>query len=247
MKGPLIVSMAVACLIVTQVVCAQSTTGTSQSGKLPSNDDGRAAETARKAVPDSGKPFDHHDLSGVWRLAMEPRSSVSFRSSDPEPPLTEWGRAHLFPGGITHGQKAELAVDGGFAGQNCDPVSIPAQFSYLQYYSMEIIQLPGRIHQVFELHREWRDIRIDKEHPKDLFPSYMGDSVAKWDGDTLVVDTIGYNGKNFVTENIDHPMSDQFHLVERYTRVTYNTLKIDMTFDDPKFWARSLGPDLRGP
>ncbi len=186
-------------------------------------------------VPDSDRPFDHHDLSGVWRLPMTPKLNLLFKSLFPEPPLTPWGEQHLFPGGITHGP--HITLSGGFPGQNCDPIGVPAQFSYLRFYPMENIQLPGRIHQVFELHREWRDIWIGQNHPDDLPPSYMGNSVGKWDGDTLVVDTIGYNGKDFVTEDVDHPMSKDFHLVERYTRVSYNTLKIEMTFYDSKFWG----------
>jgi len=187
------------------------------------------------AAPESNKPYDHHDLSGVWRLPMTPKSNLQFTSPMPEPPLTQWGKDHVYPGGITHG--SHITVSGGFPGQNCDPVSVPAQFAYLRFYPLENIQLPGRIHQVFELHREWRDIWIDQEHPKDLSPTYMGNSVAKWDGDTLVVDTIGYNGKDFVKEDVDHPMSKEFHLVERYTRTEYNTLKIEMTFYDPKAWG----------
>jgi hypothetical protein len=191
------------------------------------------AKTA--TVPDSTKPYDPRDLSGVWRLPMTPKSNLQFKSSMPEPPLTPWGTEHKFPGGITHG--SHITVSGGFPGQNCDPIAVPAQFSYLRFYPIENIQLPGRIHQVFELHREWRDIWIDKEHPKDLSPTYMGDSVGKWEGNTLVVDTIGYNGKDFVTEDVDHPMSDQFHLIERYTRTSYNTLTIEMSFQDPKVWG----------
>jgi hypothetical protein len=195
------------------------------------------AQTAAKTatVQDDKRPFDPHDLSGVWRLPMTPKSNLLFRSQMPEPPLTQWGKDHIFPGGITHG--SHITVSGGFPGQNCDPIAAPAQFSYLRFYPIENIQLPGRIHQVFELHREWRDIWIDKEHPKDLSPTYMGDSVGKWDGNTLVVDTIGYNGKDFVTEDVDHPMSTEFHLVERYTRTSYNTLVIEMTFSDPKVWG----------
>jgi hypothetical protein len=194
------------------------------------------AKTA--TVPDSTKTYDPRDLSGVWRLPMIPKSNLQFRSSMPEPPLTPWGEEHRFPGGITHG--SHITISGGFPGQNCDPIAAPAQFSYLRFYPIENIQLPGRIHQVFELHREWRDIWIDKEHPKDLSPTYMGDSVGKWEGNTLVVDTIGYNGKDFVTEDVDHPMSDQFHLIERYTRTSYNTLTIEMSFQDPKVWGDKI-------
>lgn len=189
----------------------------------------------KATVPETNKPYDHHDLSGVWRLPMVPKSNLQFRSSQPEPPLTQWGKDHIYPGGITHGD--HITVSGGFPGQNCDPIGVPAQLAYLRFYPVENIQLPGRIHQVFELHREWRDIWIGEDHPADLSPTYMGNSVGKWEGDTLVVDTTGYNGKDFVTEDIDHPMSKEFHLVERYTRTDYNTLKIELTFYDPKVWG----------
>ena len=187
------------------------------------------------AAPESNKPYDHHDFSGVWRLPMALKSSLHFDSPDPEPPLTQWGKDHIFANGITHGK--HITISGGFPGQNCDPIGVPAQFSYLRFYPLENIQLPGRIVQMFEDHREWRNIWIGQEHPKDLTSTYMGNSVAKWDGDTLVIDTIGFNGKLFITEDVDHPMSKEFHLVERYTRTDYNTLKIELTFYDPKAWG----------
>lgn len=212
--------------IVAVVLGCNSTAMTAQSApKAP------AAPTAA----DNAKPFDPHDLSGVWRLPMIPKSNLLFRSKMSEPELTPYGKAHLYPGGITHG--TNITVSGGFPGQNCDPIAAPAQFSYLRFYPIENIQLPGRIHQLFELHREWRDIWIDREHSKDPSPTYMGESVAKWEGNTLVVDTIGYNGKDFVTEDIDHPMSKEFRLVERYTRTIFDTLTIEMAFYDPIFWG----------
>src|ERR1700744_5397652 len=54
-------------------------------------------------APETAKTFDPHDLSGVWRLPMTPRANLLFRSKTPEPELTPYGKAHLFPGGITHG------------------------------------------------------------------------------------------------------------------------------------------------
>jgi hypothetical protein len=187
------------------------------------------------AVGDSNKTFDPHDLSGVWRLDLTQKATILFKSSEAEPPLTDWGKQHLYEGGITHGSNP--IPSGHFPGENCGPIAVPAQFAYLRFYPFENIQLPGRIHQVFELHREWRDIWLNRDHPQDLTPTYMGDSVGKWEGNTLVVDTIGYNGKDFVTEDVDHPMSSQFHLVERYTRTSYNTMKVEMTLSDPKVWG----------
>ena len=190
----------------------------------------------RGPSPNSERPFDPRDLSGVWRLPKNaPKSVALFRSPQPEPPLTDWGKQHLFPGGITHG--AHPTPSGHFPGENCNPIAVPSQFSYLRFYPFENIQLPNRIHQVFELHREWRDIWIGAEHPKDMSPTYMGDSVGHWEGNTLVVDTIGYNGTEWITEDVTHPMSKDFHLVERYTRLDHDTLKVEMTFSDPKNWG----------
>ena len=195
-----------------------------------------ASEAARPASANSKEPFDPRDLSGVWMIPKGvPKSELLFRSPEPEPSLSDWGTKHMFEGGITHGLNP--VPSGHFAGENCNPIGVPAQFAYLRFYPIENIQMSDRIHQVFELHREWRDIWIGKDHPKDLTPTYMGDSVAKWDGNTLVVDTTGYNGKDWVTEDVGHPMSNQFHLVERYTRIDHDTLKIEMTFYDPKNWG----------
>lgn len=193
-------------------------------------------EAATVTSPEAQTKFNPRDLSGVWRLPMTgPKSALLFRSTEPEPPLTEWGKQHMFPGGITHG--LHPTPSGHFPGENCGPIGVPAQYSYMRFYPFEIIQLPNRVLQLFELHREWRNIWIDAEHPKDLTPTYMGDSTGHWDGNTLVVDTIGYNGKDWITEDVPHPMSKDFHLVERYTRLDPNTLKLEMVFTDPKTWG----------
>ena len=64
-------------------------------------------------------------------------------------------------------------------------------------------------------------------------------SVAHWEGNTLVVDTIGYNGMTQLTQGVGHRPSDAFHLVERYTRISYDRLLLEMTMYDEKAW----GPD----
>jgi hypothetical protein len=79
----------------------------------------------------------------------------------------------------------------------------------------------------------WRVIYMDgRDHPKDLDPSFSGHSVGHWDGDSLVVDTIGFNEKFWLTrEGI--PSTEFLHLTERFTRTDYNTLKYEATIDDP--------------
>jgi len=134
--------------------------------------------------------------------------------------------------------------DGEYPGKDCEPLSTPAMYDYPGIGSMEILATPegDRIYQFFEYHREWRTWWLNRDHPTDLDPTYEGDSAARWDGDTLVVDTIGYNGKTMLSQNVGHRKSDAFHLVERFQRVDHDHLVIDMTYYDPKAWGDKAWP-----
>jgi len=76
-----------------------------------------------------------------------------------------------------------------------------------------------------------------RPHPKDLVPSYYGHSVGHWEGDTLVVDTVGFNEK-FWMERQGAPHTDQLHLTERFTRTDFNNIRIELTIDDPGAYTR---------
>jgi len=129
--------------------------------------------------------------------------------------------------------------DGEYPAKDCEPLSTPALYDYPGLGSMEIITVPDgtRIHQMFAYHREWRTWWFNREHPKDLDPTYEGDSTAHWEGNTLVVDTIGYNSRTMITQHVGHRKSEAFHLVERFTRTDYSHLRLDMTYYDPKAWG----------
>jgi hypothetical protein len=71
----------------------------------------------------------------------------------------------------------------------------------------------------------------------------MGDAIGKWEGDTLVIDTIGFNDKTWVDMS-GHPHSDAMHLVERIRRVDHNTLQNDLTIEDPKAYTKPWGGRL---
>ena len=79
----------------------------------------------------------------------------------------------------------------------------------------------------------WRVIYMDgRPHPKDVDPSFAGHSVGHWEGDALVVDTVGFNEKFWMTrEGI--PLTEKLHLTERFTRTDYDDLKYEATIDDP--------------
>ena len=105
-------------------------------------------------------------------------------------------------------------------------------------YPMEIIQLPGqeRVIMIFEgATHIWREIYMDgRSHPEGdaLNPTYLGHSVGRWEGDTLVVDVVGFNENTWI-DFFGHPHTDALHVVERFSRPDMNTLHYEATIDDP--------------
>jgi len=92
-----------------------------------------------------------------------------------------------------------------------------------------------------------------RAHPANLLPTWWGHSIGRWDGDTLVIDTVGYNEK-FWFDSRGTPHTDKLHTIERWTRINYGTLVDDFTLEDPgalsrpvqlKFTARLLKPNLK--
>ncbi len=132
-----------------------------------------------------------------------------------------------------------MDLKGEYPGKDCEPLSTPAIYDYPNLAPMEFVTTPegDRIFQFIEYHREWRTFWLDRDHPKDIDPSYEGDSTAHWEGNTLVVETIGYNGKTMFTENVGQYKSDAFRLVERFRRIDRDNLILDMTYYDPKAWG----------
>jgi hypothetical protein len=103
---------------------------------------------------------------------------------------------------------------------------------------MEVLQVPGRVVMVFEYDHFVRSIYADgRQHPADLAPTWMGDSIGRWDGDAFVVDTIGFNDKTWL-DRVGHPHSDALHLTERFRRVDHDTLTDEITIDDPKAYTK---------
>jgi hypothetical protein len=103
-------------------------------------------------------------------------------------------------------------------------------------YPAEFIQQADRIIVIFEGGAHvWREIHMDgREHPDPevLNPTYFGHSVGHWEGDTLVVDTVGYNEKTWLDYG-GHMHTDQLHTVERFTRPDRDTLHYEVMIDDP--------------
>ena len=102
----------------------------------------------------------------------------------------------------------------------------------------EIVQLPDRVIILYEIHHAFRVIPTDgRPHPDDLEPSYLGDSVGRWDGDTLVVDVVGFNERTWLT-GVGTIHSEKLRVTERYTRESLDTMRYDVTMEDPEVFTK---------
>ena len=107
----------------------------------------------------------------------------------------------------------------------------------------EFLQMPDqkRIVRIFEgAAHMWQVIYMDgRPHPPELadIPTWLGHSVGRWEGDTLVVDSVGFNEGHWLTVN-GLPRTSMHHVIERFTRVNYNTLRYEATIDDPGAYTR---------
>jgi hypothetical protein len=121
----------------------------------------------------------------------------------------------------------------------CKPSGGPRQF--ITPGGVEFVDVPGLAIYVIDQAGPYtyRVIYMDgRSHPKDLKPSYYGHSVGHWEGDTLVVDSVGFN-ERFWFERQGAPHTDQLHLIERFTRIDLNNMKIELTIDDPGAYTRT--------
>ncbi len=117
---------------------------------------------------------------------------------------------------------------------NCLPTGIPRQAPY----PWRIVQTPTHIFFLFEgnIH-SFRQIFMNGKHPADPDPTWYGHSTGTWDGDSLVVDTVGFNDK-FWFDFRGHPHTEQLHTVERYTRTSLAAMSVATTITDPGAYTK---------
>jgi len=122
----------------------------------------------------------------------------------------------------------------------CRPSGGPRQF--LTPYGVEILEMPNlQVIFIFDLGgpHTYRTIYMDgRAHPKDPVPTYYGHSVGRWDGDALVIDTVGFNEK-FWMDRLGTPHTEKLHMTEKLTRTDYNTMKYDVTIEDPGAYTKT--------
>jgi hypothetical protein len=193
---------------------------------------GSNGPTATKAEPNRPAPKladGTIDLSGVWTGGGDTEITRQLKKEELDAILQPWAKQLLatrndgldpynycMPGG-------PLRITGGFAWRFVQHPTVNAKY---------IFQLQeGNAH-------TYRQIFMDgRKHPEDPSPTWYGHSIGRWDGPTLVVDTIGLNDR-FWLDGSGVPHTEQLHLVERWTRTDLTTMKRDVTIEDPGAFTR---------
>jgi hypothetical protein len=147
-------------------------------------------------------------LNGVW-------STGGLRSLTAEPPpMTSTGKAEFDANKPSYGPRAIPPALGNDPAGRCDPLGLVR--SLFAFRPMEFVQTPNRILQIFEWNRVLREIWIDgRKLPEDPDPRWYGYSVGRWEGDTLVVDSIGFDDRTWL-DQFGHPFSKSMRLEERW-------------------------------
>lgn len=202
------------------------------------------------------RPFDPHDLSGVWWgnlygfakavPTMTPAGQARFDANKPAYGLAlgsaeanahteeHIGRRRAIPSALTN--------DPTFT---CNPLGLIRLLFYAPA-PMEMVSTPAKMLQNFEWTWDHREIWMDGRKLPDVddyIARYNGYSVGRWDGNTLIVDTIGFDDKAWV-DHFGYPLSSKARLEERWRRVNYNTIEVSMTLTDPETYTKPWVSDL---
>jgi hypothetical protein len=188
-------------------------------------------EIAKGPVP--RMPGGHPDLSGPW-VGGGSNDDIEHEGGlkAGEMPLLPWAKA------LRDARKEE---DEPYL--YCTPMSVPRMNPYPWRFVQSVTaQGPSTIYVVHENGDAGtvRQIFMDgRKHPADLIPTWWGHSIGKWEGDTLVIDTVGYNDK-FWFDSRGTPHTERLHTIERWTRTSYGTMTHDFTIDDPGAFSRPV-------
>ena len=131
--------------------------------------------------------------------------------------------------------RVETRADDLGTGIQCLPPGVPA--AAMLPFPLEIVHTPSVVAIMYEAYHQFRIAPVGGEHAEYLAPAYMGHSVARWDGDTLVVDVRGFNAKTVIA---GYRHTEDLHVVERYRRTAFGTIAYEATVTDPHVFAAPL-------
>jgi hypothetical protein len=201
------------------------------------------AEEDRKKANVDTHAFDVHDISGVWNGNPKDLTVNGI-------PLNVAAAPSFTP----YGQKLFDANQSDSPQWNskdphnvCDPMGWPRLMTF--NFGFQFVVLPNRVVQFFEWSHTWRDIWTDgRKLPADPpIPRYLGYAVGRWEGDTFVVESNGYEDRSWLAQTPvqrygtgkpgGYPHSDEMRIEERYKRLNYGALQVSLTITDPKVYT----------
>jgi hypothetical protein len=180
-------------------------------------------------------------ISGLWDMqnyisssTNPPRKRIARTVEGNIPAMLPWAAALL------EQRVADAEHDKPFANTAslCLPQGVPYMLHAAVGGPLEILETPGQVTVISDAYNEMWFIYLNQQHPPrdDIEPSFHGDSVGHWEGDTLVVDTIGVTTRTTL-DQVGMPHSEDLHVITRMRRTDAKTLEILVTVDDPKTFA----------
>src|SRR5579862_6074579 len=196
----------------------------------------------QKKAAENAKPpkYDVHDLSGIWR------GQVKLMGGAPAPPMTKWGQeqydARKPTVSYVAAPRRNIPAFGNDPLANCDPLGYPRNLEDPPGAgggTFQFVQAPTELVQIFDGGHRIREIWTDgRKIPDDVDPRWYGYASAHWDGDSLIVDSLGYDDRAWLDGN-GYPHSDQMKLREVYSHPDAMTLEVTMTLDDPQAYTKT--------
>ena len=179
------------------------------------------------AGPTPRTPSGKVDFSGVWEKPYVPDMSQDGKGQKghPDLPFTPWGEAEW---------KTYDAANGDYTGA-CLPFGMTRSMNTPE--PMQFMQSDKYLSFLFEQNSWFTVVPIDGRAHRDGIATWFGDSVGHWEGDTLVVDTVNFNGKTRL-DTVGHPHSDQLHLTQRFSRPDFGHIAYEVIVDDPKTFTK---------
>jgi hypothetical protein len=213
----------------------------------PRTRDGKPDLSARPPRTSNGKA----DLSGIWVAEPATREELLRLFPGGENNLGEISPSRYFmnifsdfkpeevpirpaAAAIAQGRRVGLAKD--IPLTRCLPAGVPLVNALPAPY--KLIQTPGSIAMLYEQDTSFRQIFIDgRKLPADPQPSWLGYSVGKWDGDSLIVDTAGFNDRSWL-DAFGHPHSEAMRVTERFRRRDFGHMEVQITVNDPVMYTK---------
>ena len=191
----------------------------------PRTPDGNPNLTAPVPKTPDGKP----DLTGIWRNP-DGKYLNNITADGVQVPFQPWAEA------LYRERQENFSKDR--PSGRCLPHGVP-DIMLVPATPLKIIQTPAVTLMLLENQGHFRQIFTDgRGFPKETNPTWLGYSIGKWEGDTFVVDSTGFNDLTYLDDG-GHPHSDAYHSIERFRRRDFGHLDYEITIDDPKAYTRT--------